>query len=231
MKTISLLKRTCNRPDARGCGGSETARQRGRPKVHDDDDLRLKIVETAFQIFQEKQYKGTTMSLVAKGCGISKRTLYELFPSKVDLFTEMARRHRDRLVDLNGDVCDLAPFEALSVILRLDSDGEELQKQNSLIRLFFVEATSNPELRDIFKEHVGREIHNRLTEWACDQAERGRIVSDNPRETAKLIMDLTVGARIFTPPEPDAMPGLPERAVYFRNSVRTLLNGLVPRET
>ena len=49
------------------------------------DRLRRKIIETAADCFLKYGIKNTTMDFVSEVLHISKRTLYQFFPSKCDL--------------------------------------------------------------------------------------------------------------------------------------------------
>ena len=53
--------------------------------IRSDDELRALAIEVALDTFFTDGYSQTRSSLIAKGLGISKKTLYRLFPSKEDL--------------------------------------------------------------------------------------------------------------------------------------------------
>lgn len=216
--------------DVTACPDESAAyRQRGRQKVHDEEELKSRIVEIAFQTFQKHSFKGTTMALIAKNAGISKRTLYESFPSKIELFAELAIRHRSNLIDLprNYEGCTLE--ETLRAVFKVDQTREEHYQRASEMRLFYAEAVANPELGQFLKKHCGSDLHDLLTEWIEQEVARGRIVSDSPRDTAKYLLDVLVAARLFRPNTPDPIPGLSDIPTYLEHTIKIILNGLVPR--
>lgn len=53
-----------------------------------EEDLRIRILEETIQIFNDKGLK-CTMDDIAKGCGISKKTIYTVFSDKNELFIAM----------------------------------------------------------------------------------------------------------------------------------------------
>ena len=59
------------------------------------DDVKKKIIRTAFTHFLEKGYHGTTMSSIAESLGVTKPALYQYFPGKEDLFAAVAELARD----------------------------------------------------------------------------------------------------------------------------------------
>lgn len=59
------------------------------------DDVKRKIVRTAFTHFLEKGYHGTTMGSIAESLGVTKPALYQYFPSKENLFAAVAEQARD----------------------------------------------------------------------------------------------------------------------------------------
>lgn len=50
-------------------------------------DRRTRIIETSTELFLEKGFAGTSMSAIAKACGITKASLYHHFEGKDELFS------------------------------------------------------------------------------------------------------------------------------------------------
>jgi AcrR family transcriptional regulator len=61
-------------------------RPRGRPPTRSDDETRHLIAEAARREFMAHGYAGACIDDVARGAGVSKKTLYRLIPAKADLF-------------------------------------------------------------------------------------------------------------------------------------------------
>ncbi|MEW4461710.1 TetR/AcrR family transcriptional regulator [Roseibium algicola] len=204
-------------------------RQRGRQKVHDEATLKARVVEVAFGTFQKHSYNGTTMALVAKNAGISKRTLYELFPSKIELFAELAIRHRANLLDVPAGRKAETLEDALRAVFKVDQSDEKHNQQAAEMRLFYVEAVANEELGMLLRKHCGSELHDVVTAWVEDEVAKGRIVVQSSRDTAKYLLDVLIAARLFRPKTPDMITGLSDIRTYLNHTIQLILNGLLPR--
>lgn len=55
------------------------------------EELKGKILVTAQQMFWKQGFKAVKMDDISKALGISKRTLYEIFPNKEDLIVEAVK--------------------------------------------------------------------------------------------------------------------------------------------
>lgn len=76
--------------------------------------LRDDILAAALNLFRDKGFKAVRMDDVAHAVGISKRTLYEVYPNKEDLVLEAVRRNVShtydaiqRLADEGADVMEV----------------------------------------------------------------------------------------------------------------------------
>ena len=56
------------------------------PKIIDHDKRRVEILNQALQVFAEHGYHETSLSLIAKSCGISRPTIYQYFRDKEEVF-------------------------------------------------------------------------------------------------------------------------------------------------
>ncbi|WP_162529996.1 TetR/AcrR family transcriptional regulator [Stappia sp. BW2] len=204
-------------------------RQRGRQKVHDEATLKARVVEIAFSTFQKHSYNGTTMALVAKNTGISKRTLYELFPSKIELFAELAMRHRANLLDIPAGREAETLEEALKALFKVDQSDEKHLQQAAEMRLFYVEAVANEELGVLLRRACGSELHDVVTAWVEEEVAKGRIVTQSSRDTAKYLLDVLIAARLFRPRAPDVITGVSDIRTYLNHTIQLILNGLLPR--
>lgn len=84
------------------------------------EEIRIKILETAKDLFLQKSFDKASMNMIAKKVGISKSNLYNYFPSKEEIFlhlTDKAYTEIQNLLDnlLNhesGDDFDLNKYLA-----------------------------------------------------------------------------------------------------------------------
>ena len=78
------------------------------------------IVRTATRLFAQQGYPGTSMSDLARECGISKPLLYHYVSDKYELLREITEGHVSRLETLVGEVeaLKLAPPQRLRELIR-----------------------------------------------------------------------------------------------------------------
>jgi len=78
------------------------------------------IVRTATRLFAQQGYPGTSMSDLARECGISKPLLYHYVSDKYELLREITEGHVTRLEALVGEVesLGLAPGPRLRELIR-----------------------------------------------------------------------------------------------------------------
>ena len=91
-----------------------------RGRSADYDLNRETIVRTATRLFAQQGYPGTSMSDLAKACGISKPLLYHYVSDKYELLREITDGHVTRLEALVGEVeaLGLAPPARLRELIR-----------------------------------------------------------------------------------------------------------------
>jgi len=66
-------------------------------KVFNQEVKRLTILQAAKELFLEKKYSAITMDMIAKQAGITKKTLYSYFPSKLALFIHVFDEYLQQL--------------------------------------------------------------------------------------------------------------------------------------
>ena len=91
-----------------------------RGRSPDFDLNRDTIVRTAARLFAQQGYPGTSMSDLARACGISKPLLYHYVDDKYQLLLEIADGHVSRLAAIVAEVdaLPLAPAERLRQLIR-----------------------------------------------------------------------------------------------------------------
>jgi TetR/AcrR family transcriptional repressor of mexJK operon len=128
-----------------------TKAKRGRPPSITVEIRRQRILDAAELVFTSIGYGAATMEEIARAAGMSKKTLYGLFPDKRSIFTALT------------NVIDLYPAEALHADPA--SSRKELRarllnlaelalstRQVEMTRLVISEARHCPELADEFLE-------------------------------------------------------------------------------
>ncbi len=190
----------------------QTRRCRGRPQVRPDEETRQIIYEAARHAFAANGYAATGMEAVARGAGISTKTLYRLIPNKTALFDGMVTDRLDRAlanIDLKAidhDEIEHALHAALMVCAELTLDEEVVTLQ----RMVLQEAGSSSDIAGMFYRNGIQRSATALADWLRAQQKRGLIELDDAEEAAGMLLGMLASA-----PRRAAMFGrvpLPSRA-------------------
>ncbi len=204
---------------------SDTPRSRGRPKLAPAATRRDEIVAVATQMFQEAGYARLTTDAVAARCHISKRTLYQLFPSKAALLKAIIDQHRTLMVRLPADYDDVPLDRALDLIFGNDIDDEADRERFAFLQLIFVEAVRHPELDQISATHGRDVVLQLLGDWIAHECRRGRLDVPDPKDAARMLMDMVAGAITRSLDGRLAWDGSDRRRAYVRECIRVFLSG------
>jgi AcrR family transcriptional regulator len=210
------------------CGDAMAAaplRVRGRPKQRSDDDERQRIIAIACDLFLDVGYGATTMDAVAARCGISKKTLYRLFPAKTDLFGAMVADHRRTMLALPRPDDDLAPAEALAAIFRLDIDEAENRERLAFIRLALADADRFPEIGEAITLEGAEPARRLLAGWLSQQQGRGALRPFPPEAAARMLMDMVFSVLVKRFPG-DALLTREDRIAHAQQCIDIFLHGL-----
>ena len=121
-------------------------------------DLREKILRTSMDLMMRIGPQSVTMDMVARDCGISKRTLYETFPNKHDLICDVIKYNQEASNAKFVEIFEQSSnsFEALMGVYTVARD--------------FIQKTSQVFLTDIkrlypeaFNEYKNQEISHILS--------------------------------------------------------------------
>jgi AcrR family transcriptional regulator len=189
-------------PAARGTareasqGAPEDRRSRGRPQVRPDDETRQIIYEAARHEFAASGYAATGMETVARGAGVSTKTLYRLVPNKASLFEGMVSERLDRfLSDFNLRAVDRDDIEqALSAALIACADLTLDEEVVALQRMVLLEAGKSSDLAGTFYKNGIQRTQRALADWLRLQRERGLIELDNIEEAAGMLIGMLAAA-------------------------------------
>ncbi|MFE7192766.1 TetR/AcrR family transcriptional regulator [Kitasatospora sp. NPDC057541] len=199
---------TAPTPPATGPGGD----RRGMP------EKRVAIARAARTVFGREGFTRTSVDAIAAEAGVSKRTIYNHFADKEQLFqsvvlegatavaatqARIADRHLRKIVDLRTDLIDFG-------LERVDS-LTTFAEHWALVRTIEAEALHiRPALLEAWQEAGPRETHRVLTHWMTEFAERGLLVVPDPEEAARMLNLLTFLA-VAQPTFYGALPMPPER--------------------
>lgn len=123
--------------------------KRGRPPALTAEMRRQRILDTAERIFTEIGYGAATMEEIARGAGMSKKTLYGLFSDKREVFTALIH-------DIDGYPSGALEFDVansrkeLKARLLTLAEVALSTRQVEVTRLVISEARHCPELAEEF---------------------------------------------------------------------------------
>ncbi|WP_413724891.1 TetR/AcrR family transcriptional regulator [Sodalis sp. RH16] len=178
-----------------GDADDKLATKRGRPKVIGDEERRRSILRAAHESFVELGFARTTTAMVAARAKVSKRSIYESFGDKTELFAAVIREQRHLILDLprpSGE--ELPLLDTLVRIFRLDISEEAGRAREAILNLLVRESVLFPELSDYLYENEVIRSREALIEWLQSEMDRGRMKSDDTSVCAGMLMDCVFGA-------------------------------------
>jgi AcrR family transcriptional regulator len=171
------------------------------------DEVRLRVLRSAGQVFAERGFTAATLDQVAAAAGFTKGAVYSNFGSKDELFLALmqaeAAARVEAVEEALGRTTDLPG--ALAAV------GEELSRTDATWHLLFLEfwqrAVRDPAVRTAFVASR-RDLRARVTEVV------ERFLADHPVRTGwdaasltVVLVALTHGLAVEALPDPSAVPG------------------------
>ena len=141
------------------------------------------ICQAAVDLFLSEGYDGASMDRIASDAGVSKRTVYNRFKSKDDLFAAVIKDVCVRVlpVDMPEDAMDEAPDPFLRRFAEAFLTVLMTPELIALHRLLSFEAARNPVLRKSFMENGPERVIRTLREYLDRQVHLGRLrIADLP---------------------------------------------------
>ncbi len=113
-------------------------------------EIRDRIVETAFMLFETDGYEATTVTEIAARADIAYGTLFQHFPSKLDLLREVSGRALGRLFENVEEVSKRPGPFAERLVMLFDTTAENAESMGPQTRelLSSMLALSIPETAD-----------------------------------------------------------------------------------
>lgn len=208
------------------------ARCRPGPSPMPEGARRQALMEAAAAVFIRDGYAAASMDRVAQEAGMSKRTLYRLFPSKAALFE--ATIH-DSLIPAHMDP-ELAREPELHTALArmLEAAGRHLLalRPVGIFRLVIAEQGRTPELAETFHRVLVRRGATALQRQIGLEMERGRLRPGDAEATGRMLYGMAFGSmQIRLLLGLREVPAAEEVATLAREAVDIFLNGMRREET
>ena len=160
---------------------------------------RLDILVAAQEEFKEKGFLGASMDSLAKRAGVSKRTVYNHFPSKDVLFHHIVKGLCDSFsqavnikYQANKSLDEQLHIAAMNEIRLLESDCFR-----ALNRITLAEFIRSPELASSTLEHLGQQKDG-LHVWINEAINDGRFKAVDTDYAAQQFLGL-IKANAFWP--------------------------------
>ena len=202
-------------------------RKRGRPRLDLDlHSIKKKVLESAYEVFLEKGFNATTTDLVAQRAKISKRSIYQAYTSKDELFADVVLQKRHLILDPPGPDEGPAIFlDRLACLFRLNISEEESRERLALLDLITREAATSPQLTEYLYERRIIQTREVLIDWLLVERRHGRIRFDDVQLVASLLMNVVFG--ILQPRRRRGFGlALSEQAPHVLRSLEIVLTGL-----
>lgn len=158
------------------------------------DRKRHAIIEAAIDEFRTAGYETTSMDRVAARAGVSKRTIYNHFPSKEVLFAEILRRLWETAV--GGEELSFRADRPLrDQLLELVAQKLRLLNDESFVSLARVAIAAGIHSPERARDMVARmgEREEGLTVWIREAAAAGRLKVTDPVFASHQLQGLVKG--------------------------------------
>lgn len=126
----------------------------GRPPVYSEEERTRLILQAAEEVFTTVGYGAATMEEVARRAGMSKKTLYALFPDKRRLLAAVTVAADDFPWDDAARTPLADPLDELRHRLLASTEFALTPRQIRLTRLLIAEAEHAPDLAENFHDRV-----------------------------------------------------------------------------
>lgn len=179
------------RPSApNGCDSGR--RGPGRPPEMEECERRERILDAASEVLQQCGYHAASMDRVAQHSGMSKRTLYQMFESKQDLFHTLVS---SRLFNFAPDLCHYSddPVEELTELLMNLGSIILCPDRMSLIRALIAESQQSEDIRHILTSLRAGGKDTALTTWLNCYVQRKHYAVSDISMYSNMLFGMTVG--------------------------------------
>ena len=155
-------------------------------------ERRRQLIAAAADLFLHKGYHAATMDDVARCAGMSKKTVYQVFSSKSELFDALLSDwFAPVTTPIEAD--DRPPRQVLTDALCRLADFALSERQILLLRLLIAETARSEEIAAALDRQGLARGKGALTQWLAAQAALGALKVDNPEETANILFFAAVG--------------------------------------
>ncbi len=193
-----------------------------------DTERQRRLLDAAARIFLANGYAAATMDTIALEAGMSKKTLYQIYPSKLALFDGLLG---ERIFDIPiPEIPSGLPQHERLTRLLLTLGRALLQPERiGLIRLVVIGQGDASVIASSFERiRTERDIYA-LEQWFADEAASGRLPRGDHEARARLVFGLTIAEPMLsalTGKRPRGGDDEPQFEAHLRRGVTLFLAGL-----
>ncbi len=199
------------------------ARGRGRPVTITREARREQILKAAEGLFKLSGYAATSMADIARVCETSKRTIYELFPTKEELFRALVA-DAESFPDVQHEIDDaLSPQAVLEATLAEMAHYVLSERHVNVSRLVIAESNAFPEIRQHYYDQGIHRSKQFLESRLALLIERGRIAPVNIDRMADMLFGAVIGTHLIAAISYRQTPDMNDVAARARESIAGLI--------
>jgi AcrR family transcriptional regulator len=164
----------------------------GRPRQMMEAERRRQLIAAAKDLFLHKGYHATTMDDVARCAGMSKKTVYQVFLGKSELFDALLS---DWFAPFTAPIeaDGRPPRQVLADTLSRLANFALSERQVLLMRLLIAETSCSEEIATALDRQCMGQGKGALEQWLAAQAALGVFKIDDPKEAANMLFFAVVG--------------------------------------
>jgi AcrR family transcriptional regulator len=155
-----------------------------------DESKTEAILDAASALFSE-QGGGVSMEAIAKRAGVSRQTLYNRFPSKVEIGRALASRRMDAISAPLRDGGD--PLSVLTTLAAMLLDKIVSDDGRASMRGVALMSPHAPEVALAIYEAGPRESLRRLSAWLAELDRKGVLAVPDPDLAAEMFAGMVLG--------------------------------------
>ena len=185
--------------------------------MSEDLEIKRRIMEAAGQKFIHHGFSKVTMEEIADELGMSKKTLYQHYASKMDLLNELVK---NRVSACDGFMGGLCGTENLTFVEKLKKGLEFVSAMYSSLNKHFVDDMRKhaPEVWKVIDEHRRKHIVEEFGQLIKEGVEQGKFRSDVDQKLTTMIMLTLVQSLI----NPDSLAEMPYTAAQIFENISTI---------
>ena len=154
-----------------------------------EENTRTRILQAALDLFARHGYDGTTTKDLASAAKVAEGTLFRHFANKKAILIEVATSGWvEILTDLLTELSEMGSYKAVAQVMRRRMLN--MHKNNSLLRVCFIEAQYHPELRERIQIEVIAKMTNVAEAFFETAMKRGIYRPMNPKIVAQVFLGM-----------------------------------------